>query len=1174
MQLGLKNRLRLISLLPILIIFSIASYHVYQSYIDYIEAGLLKEKLIKNRYLKEFSKSISDERGISVIYLNNDSSSIADALTQQRKIVDKKYKDALAFSQNLKSITESMDNITKTRVLIDSHQASFKNIFEDVYAKAISSVAAQIEETAKDQSDANINELTPVYISMAKAEEFTAYEREYISYVIANSIELESEKLNLWLSIIAKTDVVNYETIHNESLSKELGQILRNQSIIDCLKDINTNRATLLSSAYIGEYSLTPIFWNTLLSQKIDALSMAQEKILKAMDKRANDIQKKAFEFFVLSVISWFISIVLATLGYLLSNEITFNIKNLESVLKRVAEDSDENYVFGSDINLHTAQGTAEAYKLLETIISQTREDKVAAQEASEAKSMFLANMSHEIRTPLNGIVGFTELLRDTGLKEEQLEFVDIIEKSSENLLEIINNILDLSKIESNKLEIEDILFNPIEEFESAIEVYAVRASEKHIDLGCFIDPSLENPIKGDPTKIKEVIINLLSNAVKFTSASGAINVNIRKLDSKDGIVKIKFEVQDSGIGVTNEQKSRIFEAFTQADTSITRKYGGTGLGLTISSKFVELMGGQLDLYSEVGKGTTFFFTLDFEEVRISEENIRITFSDTRVLILKDAHKSKKQEIYLCEYLDFYGVSYTIFKDMDELMRLQKELNYDLVFVDYAYCSENMLSVYAALPQKLILLTKSSFMKKIDFLNLNIFKTIYEPLNSTKIKNVLFNYKRQGNVEQKTEQKVELKIELETENKIKQPIENKKVSPQVTVHKVVEPIAPAQLNIDTTKFSADVLVAEDNIINQKLIKRTLEDIGLNVTIANNGLEAFQKRKDGNFDLIFMDIQMPYLDGVEATNEILEYEEDYNQRHIPIIALTANALKGDREKFLAIGLDEYTTKPLVRKEIVALLNHFLSDNIVAKEPPVEAVDIDKDEPKIVEEIVVEQLPKIQFETIDYSGIPIVQEENEKNFDDIQIITEESFKEDLILKEEPLEKVIEKKKLEETIIKKEPVKKILQEIVINEEPIAEKVTQEQIEEPVIEKPKYKADILMVKKSSFESKLYIQILKSLGYSYEVASSEDELEELIKDSVYKIILLDKTFEGIELSDLSKRVREFSKSLSLVTRLILVSNPSIEENPEDVSYIDEIFNTTVNKESLKVVFEKYIGDN
>ena len=283
------------------------------------------------------------------------------------------------------------------------------------------------------------------------------------------------------------------------------------------------------------------------------------------MDEESEIFKQEQLQILIISIAIWAAAILGAIFGILLSTDIARNIKNLETILQRVATDTHEgddlsSSEIASHINLDTTKGTAQAYQLLETIIDQTRKDKEFAMEASEAKSMFLANMSHEIRTPLNGIVGFTELLKDTALHDEQREFVDIIEKSSENLLEIINNILDLSKIESNKLEIEEIVFNATEEFESAVEVYAVRASEKHIDLGCFIDPELERPIKGDPTKIKEVVINLLSNAVKFTNSGGQITVDIRKIAcEEEGRARIKFSVKDSGIGVTKEQKENIF---------------------------------------------------------------------------------------------------------------------------------------------------------------------------------------------------------------------------------------------------------------------------------------------------------------------------------------------------------------------------------------------------------------------------------------------------------------------------------------------------------------------------------------------------------------------------------------------------------------------------------------
>ena len=1103
MQLGLKNRLRLISLLPIIILFGMTSYFVYNSFINYKAAQVLQDKLSENRQLNILVNNISRERGMTVMYLGNSSPNTLRSLVKQRSVVDAKriaYKDHIKNKdvlhdhsegtqnchtcQNVASLEILLDEMKKIRTAVDEHTTNFTEVYQEVYGKAQSLAISQLEEITMNQLDPQINSLASQYISLVRASEYTSDERDFISFAIARSTEFEEDEINSWISLVAKADSITYATMRDKLVISQLDTIFKNEDALELFDDINTERTGIMAASMSGEYEITSGIWFTMLSEKTNLLSKAEDVILTAMDNQAIKVKENALEFLALTLSIWLISVILAVLGYLLSNEIAKNIQNLEDVLKRVAKDTNDGED-AVDINLHTAKGTAEAYDLLEKIIEQTRLDKESAQEASEAKSMFLANMSHEIRTPLNGIVGFTELLKDTGLAEEQTEFVEIIEKSSENLLEIINNILDLSKIESNKLEIEDIAFNPAEEFESAVDVYAVRASEKHIDLGFFIDPELESPIKGDPTKIKEVVINLLSNAVKFTSSSGAINVNIRKLESeKEGITRIRFEVQDSGIGVTSEQKSRIFEAFSQADTSITRKYGGTGLGLTISSRFIELMGGQLDLESEPGKGTTFFFTLDFEEIESLNDSTKGTFSSINALVLQSAHKQKRQDIYLREYLEFYGVSITTFKDFDELETLQRQVNYDLIIVDYDYADEESLRRYSVLPQEFILLTKSYFMKKIDSMNLDIFKTLYEPLNNSKLRQVLDNYHSENFSAKKAKQ-----------------VNRKK------------------FNADTSKFNANVLVAEDNIINQKLIKRTLEDLGLTISIASNGLEAFQKRKDGNFDLIFMDIQMPFLDGMEATQEILEYEEEFSQPHIPILALTANALKGDRERFLDAGLDEYTTKPLVRSEIVSLLNHFLADHIVEADEVNTAFE--EEAPVVTEEKpAIEVSLDIEKETVEAKITPIVEN---------------------IIDEPIAEKIIEAEVSEEV------------------------VTEEIIEEA--HEPEYKADILVAKKSSFESKFLVKILTSLGYTCEIANTIEELEKSIALNFYRVIILDNEYKNLNRDDFSKQVHDRNQE----SKIILMHTHSVEETNEDLKYIAANVESTVNRTTLSELITKYI---
>jgi signal transduction histidine kinase/CheY-like chemotaxis protein len=1001
------------------------------------------------------------------MYLGEKTENILKSLIEQRKIVDEKIGKYLQYAQSNTTLHTHKENVGKAdciactniddviaaaakiravRPLVDEGKIDFEEMFMDVYIAVQENFIKQLEQIADNQIDKEISELYSLYISMAKAKEASGVERGYLAYIISRSTALESDDLNNWIALIGRADAIGYEGMRNKVLTSKLDTLFKSEESEELFQDINSERTAIISAADSGEYEISSGVWFTMLSEKINIISAAEDLLLNAMNDRATEVQKESLQTLIITLSVWLVAIILAILGYILSKEITSNIKHLESVLGKVAEDYDSQE---RKINLHTSQGTDLAYELLEQIIDQTKKDKISAQEASEAKSMFLANMSHEIRTPLNGIVGFTELLKDSGLQEEQREFVDIIEKSSENLLEIINNILDLSKIESNKLEIEHIAFNPIVEFESAVEVYAVRASEKHINLGCFIDPSLEFPLKGDPTKLKEVIINLLSNAVKFTNNAGSINVNIRRVNSSEiGKTRVKFEIQDSGIGVTSEQKSKIFEAFSQADTSITRKYGGTGLGLTISSNFVELMGGKLDLESKVGEGTTFFFTIDFEEVETLNESSEGSFNTLKALILSDSVKLKKQDRYLREYLDYFGIGYTTFKDISKIEILQKETNYNLLFVDYDYVNEDSLRELSKFPQELVVLTKSNLMKRIDSLGLNIFKILYEPIHSSKIKQTLENYVLLNSATQ-----------------------------------VVKKQSRKKFDLNKSKFVADVLVAEDNIINQKLIKRTLEDLGLTITIANNGLDAFQKRKDGKFDLIFMDIQMPFLDGVEATAEILEWEHDYKQPHTPIVALTANALKGDREKFLAAGLDEYTTKPLVRAEIISVLNNFLADHIVeATDTP--KVETDEPQNMSVQDVLVEKLSEAQGHTT---------------------------------------------------------------------------------------PEYRADILIAKKSAFETRLYTKVIEAMeGLTYEVASSLVDFQELINNYSYKVVLFDKEYSNLDVEDIASSIRKLSASNGLESHIVLVDDSIQKDASIKKEHVDEIINNVVNRDLLKSLFAKY----
>ncbi|KIM11091.1 MAG: histidine kinase, partial [Sulfuricurvum sp. PC08-66] len=581
MNFGLRAKLNLISFLPIMVIVFIASYYVYSSYVTFQASQALQAKVTQNELLNDLITKIARERGMTSIFLGSHSENIATSLKGQRTKVDESlahFKASLESHKNdtqmqhAKTLLSMLEDINGVRAKVDAQTVEFNAIFSDYYSNIEHTILKNLSRITQFELDREVKTLATLYLNLAHAKEFTSAERDFIGFLLSQNAPITDVQLNHWVSLLGRADAIGLEQIADVESLKGLYTLFMTADAQELFEDITTARTHISQMASSGEYEIEASEWFEMIGEKIRLLDEAEAILLEQINTNAKETQKEQLRILIIALVIWVAAILVAILGRVLSNQLLVNIKNLESLLKRVANSV---ALEKEPINLDTAKGVNQAYAMLERIIEESNEARHNALQASEAKSMFLANMSHEIRTPLNGIVGFTDLLRDTHLDQEQQEFIDIIQKSSENLLEIINNILDVSKIESNKIEIESIPFTPLAEFESAVEVYSVRASEKRINLASFIDPSLEYPLKGDPTKIKEVILNLLSNAVKFTQPNGQISVSIKKLDSVDGCATLFFEVTDSGIGVSIEQQSKIFEAFSQADTSITRKYGG-----------------------------------------------------------------------------------------------------------------------------------------------------------------------------------------------------------------------------------------------------------------------------------------------------------------------------------------------------------------------------------------------------------------------------------------------------------------------------------------------------------------------------------------------------------------------------------------------------------------------
>jgi len=527
------------------------------------------------------------------------------------------------------------------------------------------------------------------------------------------------------------------------------------------------------------------------------------------------------------------------------------------------------------------ADSADEQYRLLEKKFKAISEKADKLEHDSKTTELFLASMSHEIRTPLNGIIGLTEVLDDTALTKEQKEFVSMIRESSNNLRVIVNDVLDVSKMNAGKMELESIDFDLFNKIESSVGIFTPKIDEKGIVLNLFTDPKIPHQVIGDPTRLSQVIINLVSNALKFTDKGGNISVSSGYIGENDDTVTFKISVSDSGIGMTEAQLQKIFEAYSQAEVSTSRKSGGTGLGLMISRKIIASMGGELEVESEQGKGSTFFFSLTLQKAEQKAEDTPEDHSDVSVgVLLSDQHANSQCNSILEEYIQYFGATY---QSLEKKMPLSEQTS-DILLIDHEILDTNILEDLEKLSCKRVLLTSSTRQSDLEKERHLFDEVVYMPVTLEKISALLHIKKEEAVVSREVKE-----VPAEEEKK------------------------------DFSDLS--VLVAEDNPINQKLIKIVLENLGLNVTLVSDGQEALDARMASSYDMIFMDIQMPIMGGIESTHSILVYEKENNIEHIPIIALTANALPGDREKYISEGMDDYATKPLDVKILENLITRY-------------------------------------------------------------------------------------------------------------------------------------------------------------------------------------------------------------------------------------------------------------